>query len=142
MKGTCSHDVIIVVPIYRSELRETERVSLLQLQKVLGNYPRVFLAPASLSFDFGALGRGFGVERFDDAYFDGLSGYSCLMLSDEFYARFADYQYVLIYQLDAFVFQDTLRAFCALGYDYIGAPVGATMTGMDNAKATVVLLEP
>lgn len=124
MKGTCSHDVIIVVPIYRSELRETERVSLLQLQKVLGNYPRVFLAPASLSFDFGALGRGFGVERFDDAYFDGLSGYSCLMLSDEFYARFADYQYVLIYQLDAFVFQDTLRAFCALGYDYIGAPVG------------------
>ena len=25
---------------------------------------------------------------------------------------------------------------------YIGAPVGATMTGMDNAKATVVLLEP
>ena len=113
VKNMNPHDVIIVVPIYRPELRETERMSLLQLQRVLGDYPRVFLAPASLSFDFGALG-----------YFDGLSGYSCLMLSDEFYARFADYQYVLIYQLDAFVFQDTLRAFCALGYDYIGAPVG------------------
>ncbi len=25
---------------------------------------------------------------------------------------------------------------------YIGAPVGATMTDMDNTKATVVLLEP
>ena len=67
------HDVIIVVPIYRPELRETERMSLLQLQRVLGDYPRVFLAPASLSFDFGALGRGFGVERFEDSYFDGLS---------------------------------------------------------------------
>jgi len=84
MTRACSHDVIIVVPVYRTELRETERMSLLQLQRVLGDYPRVFLAPASLSFDFGALGRGFGVERFEDSYFDGLSGYSCFQLVNQY----------------------------------------------------------
>jgi hypothetical protein len=29
---------------------------------------------------------------------------------------------MLIYQLDAFVFEDSLLAWCAKGYDYIGAP--------------------
>lgn len=45
------------------------------------------------------------------------------MLSAEFYDRFAAYEYVLIYQLDAFVFADRLAEFCQMGYDYIGAPV-------------------
>jgi hypothetical protein len=44
------------------------------------------------------------------------------MLADEFYARFAAYEYMLIHQLDAFVFSDQLMAWCARGYDYVGAP--------------------
>ena len=37
--------------------------------------------------------------------------------------HFLEYQYMLIYQLDAFVFEDKLDYFCELGYDYIGIPV-------------------
>ena len=44
------------------------------------------------------------------------------MLSPQFYETFANFEYILIYQLDAFVFYDALEEFCALGYDYIGAP--------------------
>ena len=44
------------------------------------------------------------------------------MLSCEFYRRFEKYEYILIYQLDAFVFSDQMQYFCKLGYDYIGAP--------------------
>ena len=33
-----------------------------------------------------------------------------------------EYDYILIYQLDAFAFSDQLERFCRMGYDYIGAP--------------------
>lgn len=44
------------------------------------------------------------------------------MLSTEFYQRFLDYKYILIYQLDAFVFRDELLEWCNKEFDYIGAP--------------------
>ena len=40
-----------------------------------------------------------------------------------FYEKFESYSYMLIYQLDAFVFKDTLIKFCNMGYAYIGAVV-------------------
>jgi len=44
------------------------------------------------------------------------------MLSDEFYGRFTDSEYILIYQLDAYVFKNELKDWCLKDYDYIGAP--------------------
>jgi hypothetical protein len=61
-------------------------------------------------------------EAFEDRYFAGISGYNALMLSPCFYERFADSTYILIHQLDAYVFRDELEYWCAQGYDYIGAP--------------------
>ncbi len=118
-----SRQVVICIPIYRTELSEFEQVSLRQLNKVLGRYPRVFFSPDSLKFDFGELGEGVGVERFPDYFFRGGKNYSALMLNIDFYKRFRQYEYMLVYQTDAFVFSDRLSEFCAMGYDYIGAPV-------------------
>lgn len=114
---------VVVVPVYKAELSPMEASALRQLQRVLGRYPRCFMAPASLSFDYGALGDGFTVERFPDTFFNNTTGYSCLMLSQAFYERFLDYEYILIYQLDAVAFSDQLEQFCRMGYDYIGAPI-------------------
>ncbi|MBB6111220.1 hypothetical protein HDF23_003988 [Mucilaginibacter lappiensis] len=62
------------------------------------------------------------VESFDDSYFKDIQGYNALMLSDIFYSRFLKYKYILIHQLDAFVFKDELNYWCDQGFDYIGAP--------------------
>ena len=45
---------------------------------------------------------------------------------DSFYERFTDFKYILIYQLDAYVFKDELLYWCSKDYDYIGAPWIAT----------------
>ncbi len=116
--------VVIVIPIYKAKLSPTEVISLQQLNKILGKYPRVFVAPQSLVFDFGSLGEGIGVERFDDMWFQSVTSYSCLMMQKDFYARFSAYEYMLLYQLDVFVFSDRLKEFCDMGFDYIGAPIG------------------
>lgn len=116
--------VAIVVPTYKKILSATERISLLQLNKVLGGYAIYFVVPEKLQAKYldDAL-----CERFSDSYFENITGYNKLMLSVDFYRRFERYKYILIYQLDAFVFHDSLVDFCNLGYDYIGAP---WLTGM------------
>ena len=115
--------VIVCVPIYKNTLSAFERASLRQLNKILGKYRHVFVAPQSLEFDFGDEGVTFSVERFPDYFFHSVLSYSALMLNVDFYRRFSKYEYVLIYQTDAFVFSDCLQDFCGLGYDYIGAPL-------------------
>lgn len=115
--------VIICIPVYKKDLSPFEKASLKRLNQVLGKYPRSFVAPASLEFDYQEYGEGITVERFPDYFFNNVTSYSALMLNAEFYQRFAQYKYMLIYQTDAFVFEDRLQEFCAMGYDYIGAPV-------------------
>ncbi len=115
--------VIVVIPVYKLDLDEFEKISLHQVKQILKHYPMAFVAPESLEFDYGENYKKLSVERFRDDYFKSTLTYSKLMLSEEFYLRFNKYEYVLVYQLDAFVFSDRLKEFCELGFDYIGAPV-------------------
>lgn len=114
--------VIVMVPVYRTNLSATELVAWTQVRRVLGAHDLCVMAPASLLL-VGPRWAGVRVERFDDACFRDRDSYSELMLSPSFYERFEEYEYLLVYQLDAFVFSDRLLEFCAMGYDYIGAPI-------------------
>ena len=38
------------------------------------------------------------------------------------YERYAAYEFMFTYELDAFVFKDELEKWCEQGWDYIGAP--------------------
>ena len=116
----------IVVPIYKprgADLKWFERISLQRCLEVFGGkYPIVFIAPNDREFDYLPRGDQFYIARFDAKYFAGVGGYNQLMLSPHFYEKFREFDYILIHQLDAFVFSDRLQEFCELGYDYIGAP--------------------
>ncbi|WP_412467002.1 DUF5672 family protein [Pedobacter sp. KLB.chiD] len=112
--------VAVIVPIYR-EPTTLEDISLQQCFKVLAkSHPILCVKPTSLNLDF--IYPFDKVIGFDDAYFKDISGYNRLMLSGEFYEAFLDYEYILIYQLDAFVFKDELTSWCEKNIDYVGAP--------------------
>ncbi|MBX2925390.1 MAG: hypothetical protein KF746_24545 [Chitinophagaceae bacterium] len=115
--------VTVVIPIYKSTISHTEDISLRQCAKVLGKYTITIIKPAHLEID-GLLSYfcDVHVENFPQHYFEGIEGYNKLMLSPEFYERFLKYEFILIYQLDAFVFSDQLLYWCRQKYDYIGAP--------------------
>ena len=117
------HSVSIVIPIYQNKLDENESLSLAQGLKILSRYPITVIKPQSL--DLTCIHNQYPqicFENFDDEYFDGIYGYNRLMLSPLFYERFLQYDYILIYQLDAWVFRDELEYWCDKDYDYIGAP--------------------
>ena len=42
-------------------------------------------------------------------------------MKEKFYRAFADYEYILIYQLDCLVFASSLEEWCGKGWDYVGS---------------------
>jgi len=120
---TESKQVAVVIPFYKPTLTDYEKISLQQCHKTLANYPIIAIKPQSLTLPTDATAYPFyNTISFNDEYFKSIQGYNKLMLSAEFYEAFIQYEYILIYQLDAFVFKDELSFWCTQGFDYIGAP--------------------
>jgi hypothetical protein len=118
--------VKVIIPIYKTYFGELEEKSFLQCIKVLKDYEIVLVQPEGLDNSYITNSYPVRVESFPEKYFQDIHGYNELLLTAEFYKRFSDIEYILIYQLDAFVFKDELKYWCEKGYDYIGAPWIAT----------------
>ena len=114
--------VAIIVPVYREKLTDQELISYRQLLHILGAFEIIIVAPQNLDIPEEIRRGKVRTEYFPKEFFQSVDAYSKLMLSPFFYKRFIKYQYILVYQLDAFVFKNELLYFCGLGCDYIGAP--------------------
>lgn len=115
--------VCIVIPVYKQSLNLFEKISLQQVLRTLGNYPIYLVYPDTVEIQYEELsGYQYDICQFDEKYFQNTATYSEMMLSPFFYERFLEYKYMLVYQLDCFVFFDGLSDFCDMNYDYIGAP--------------------
>lgn len=116
--------VAVVVPLSsRPGLTEAEKISLRHLHHYLGGYDRHLVAPPELDCSqIQGEYTGFEIKRFPDRYFGSVEAHTQLMLSRRFYRAFSDYEYILIYHLDALVFSDQLRDWCNAGFDFIGPP--------------------
>ncbi|MEY3501750.1 MAG: hypothetical protein RL308_3423 [Bacteroidota bacterium] len=118
------HPVAIVIPIYKNEISPFEAISLHQCFAVLGHYPIVFICPKKM--ELGSFHQDYSNKAeflfLDDDNFESIITYNRMMLSVWFYSHFINYKYILIYQLDCFVFKDELMYWVGQGYSYIGAP--------------------
>ncbi len=112
--------VAIAVPLSnRTAFTDGEKTSLQHLLHFLGGYDRFFILPEG-----SALPKSYGFEmmRFGSQYFGSVQAHRKLLFSEEFYERFGDYVYILIYHLDALVFSDKLLEWCRSGFDYLAPP--------------------
>jgi hypothetical protein len=113
-------EVAIVIPVYKPVMSKYELISFNQCNKILSSYKKIIIAPEGL--DTSSYQKiAHKVVTFDKSYFESLKHYNKLLLSETFYKEFTDFEYILIYQLDAFVFEDLLHFWCQKKYDYIGA---------------------
>lgn len=115
--------VAIIIPFYRNIITDYEKIALQQCERVLYAHPKIAIKPQSLTLPETADLINFDtIISFNDDYFKSLAGYNHLMMSAEFYERFLEYEYMLIYQMDCFTFKDELTYWCNQNLDYIGAP--------------------
>lgn len=128
MEKTDKHLVTVVIPIYKTELSAIERWAVARNLSLLApNREIAIVCPQDLDITplntlFGLNSNRCHIERFAPAFFDGRLGYNQLMLSEDFYSRFHNSQFVVICQTDVVLFHDDLDYWCSLDYDYIGAP--------------------
>ncbi|MCI8402870.1 MAG: hypothetical protein HFI38_12410 [Lachnospiraceae bacterium] len=112
----------VVVPYYHEKLTETEAISFRNcLDTFKGKYPIVLVIPERMKKS-PYLPLDVLYEPVPDGWLQSIDSYNQMMLSEAFYIRFIKYEYILIFQLDAFAISDSLQSFCDYGYDYIGAP--------------------
>lgn len=135
----------IIIPLYQAELSPYEQIAVEQCFHVLGKYDIFFVIPRRLEAHTAALaevrsGKA-AYKTFPDPFFADIPGYNRLLKAPDFYAAFLAYEFMLLYQTDAFVFKDELMQWCARGYDHIGAPLfeghdlagpGSRLTGQGN----------
>lgn len=111
--------VAIVVPLSnRPDLTSAEQISLNHLLHYLRNYDKYFVVPTGLDIRHSEIQN----KYFGHDYFGSAEAHSKLLLSTLFYEAFIDYEYILVYHLDALVFSDKLTEWCRKGYDYIAPP--------------------
>ncbi len=119
--------VIIAIPIYNEKMSGFEESSFVQCCKILNKYSFSLICPNSLTLERYKVilkkhNVNYTIEKFDDSFFESVKSYNRLMMSKNFYDRFKSYEFMLIYQLDAYVFRDKLEYWCEKDFDYIGAP--------------------
>ena len=116
----------VVIPIYKAAIDENEKKSLKQALKIFRNYPIIFSHPKKLDltkFHEACLGfSNCSFKSFADENFLSVETYSALLCQKSFYQKFSEFEFMLIYQLDAYVFADELEVWCSKGLDYVGAP--------------------
>ncbi|MDY6371159.1 MAG: DUF5672 family protein [Bacteroidales bacterium] len=122
-----SKRIAIVIPVIARSVEGDELQSLRQCLKVLGRRDICFLCSNELDTTFyeracNEVGVPFRKRTFGREWFSGVKAYNSMCFSSMLYEAFAEYEYVLIYQLDAYVFEDRLDEWCARGYDYVGGP--------------------
>ena len=128
--------VCVVIPIHSSNPSPYELISFKQCFNILNKYPIKIVAPKDLNLEaYEKINQGFEVIYIDPIWQSNLLSYNKLKISRFFYRLFKNYEFLLTYELDAFVFQDDLDYWCAKGYDYVGAPwFEGWANAKDNAK--------
>jgi len=113
----------VIIPIHKLELTSDEFFSVKKSLPNLSEHDIYWIAPTSLNIDHYV--NNFGIkriERFEDVYFADIKGYNRLLVSNLFYERFLNYEFILICQTDAIVLKNELHLWIEKPYDYIGAP--------------------
>lgn len=116
----------IIVPVYR-KLNAYEKFSYYALKSVVKDKDIYVVCGNNFESELKE-----NTERFDDAYFNSSFDYSRLCKSYEFYNRFSNYKYILIYQLDCLIFRDDIDYWCNKNYDYIGSPIVSRVAGWSS----------
>ncbi|QEK50329.1 hypothetical protein FYC62_00590 [Pedobacter aquae] len=116
-------NVVILIVAHKPFLSPNEGASLKQCYKILGKYPIRIICPKGLNIqEYRALIPDIEVDFIDPKWQATYAMFNRLKIAPFLYNRYCDYEYILFYELDAWVFRDELEYWCNLGYDYIGAP--------------------
>jgi hypothetical protein len=109
--------------VHSSVPSKDELISFNQCISVLSQHEIFIIAPTNLDISvYTNLYPSIGVKFVDKDWLISVKAYNKMKINRTFYKLFSNFEYMLTYELDSYVFQDNLFEWCTDAYDYIGAP--------------------
>jgi hypothetical protein len=115
--------VVVLLFTHKPGLQPHEESSLRQCYNVLGSHAIRLVCPSNL--DVSSYRRtipALQVDPIPAKWFSSIRQYNLLKSLPWLYHRYRQYNFMLTYELDAWVFRDEVAEWCERGWDYIGAP--------------------
>lgn len=115
--------VVVLIFAHKEEPEWFERIALQQCHRILGGHPLRLVCPVGLDTRaYCELAPDLKVDFIPAKWMTSYRAYNQLKIRPFLYRKYSGFEYMLTYELDAFVFRDELLEWCAAGWDYIGAP--------------------
>lgn len=114
----------IVIPSYKEKLEGDDELSFKQAIKIFGDKRHIkVIVPNNISTEYyEQYGGVIEICNVDNKWLSSTKEYNIMCCSKEFWEMFTEYEYVLIYQTDCWIFEDRLDRFIEMNFDYYGAP--------------------
>jgi hypothetical protein len=116
--------LLVVIPVYKRVdlLNKFENASLCQIiNSLASNHSIVLIGPNSLKENYLKSFSSTSYSEFPSEFFISIDGYNRLLKSLSFYKRFYEYEFLLIAQIDAWIFGTSEDLLKFMQYDYSGA---------------------
>ena len=116
--------VAVLINFYKKELTSEEIISLKSCISKLKNHNLFFLGPDNIDLtEYKKNAPDVNFHLVPPIFFKGAINYSRYLLSENLYKDFKDFDFILIYQLDCFIFRDELDFWASKDYDFVGSPL-------------------
>lgn len=129
----------VIIPVHKPLPCVYELISLTAAKIHLNSYNCYLVYP--LGMDASTYTNAFPalkLQAVNPAWLSSVEQYNKLKLSRYFYGLFLGYEYMLTYELDAYIFHSDFESFGAFKFDFIGAPF---FEGYWEAKAGTYLVK-
>lgn len=115
--------VVVLIFSHKEDLSWSEQISFAQCFRVLGQHPIRLVCPTGLRVEkYQAIAPGVEIDYLPARWFVSHLRYNRLKVLPLLYRKYSAFEFILTYELDAFVFKDELLQWCKEGWDYVGAP--------------------
>ncbi len=101
--------IAVVIPNHTESLTKNEKISLMQIKKVLHQYDIFFLIPDSAGIDYAC--AEIGGKRISDDCFSSWRNYNQFMLKPELYEAFAEIGFYFGLSARFLIFEDRIDDF-------------------------------
>jgi hypothetical protein len=116
--------VCVIIPIHSSTPSEVELISFKQCFRKLSDFDIFVVSTKNVDLTvYKKFNSNFILKVVPDQWLSSIENYNKMKIEIEFYQLFNHYEYLLTYELDAYVFENQLNGWVSKGYDYIGAPI-------------------
>lgn len=115
-------DVCVVILTHLDKLSGDDEKSFLRALKIFTKRDIKLVLPNSVNKSYyEQFKEDVEIVCVNDEWMSSYKNYNRMCCNKDFYNLFSDYDYILIYQTDCWVFEDKLDEFISLGYNWYGA---------------------